>query len=495
MQPEPTPNDADSRLLAELGYRQDLQRRMGRFSNFAVSFSIICILAGGITAFPAALGAGGGLSVGVGWLVGAAFALLVALAMAQIASAYPTAGGLYHWGSLLGNRGFGWATAWFNLVGLVLVCASVNFGVYDPFFKTLVAPLLGLQTDDWGQREQLLFLLAITASQALLNHRFVRFCTRLVDFSGYLILFVTVALIGSLWIWGRGDADGWPDFSRLVTFTNFTGQPGSLWPATDSLLTAFLCGLLLTVYTITGFDASAHTAEETHDATTNVPRGIVSSVVWSGLFGFLMVSTFVLVLPDLGHAVARGSGFFAEMLGALPSPLRVALALGLFAANYLCGLACLLSTSRMVFAFARDGGLPASARLSRVDAREGAPVAAIWSAAVAAIAMTLYGEAFAVLSTACAVFLYVSYVLPIAAGLFAEGRHWRRKGPFHLGPWSRPVAGLATLGGLLLIWVGIQPPNGKVLHLLLGLAAFLGLHWWLLGERQRFRGPPANPGH
>jgi amino acid transporter len=490
METEQARRDADARLLAELGYAQDLHRRMGRFSNFAVSFSIICILAGGITAFPAALGAGGGLSVGVGWLVGAGFALVVALAMAQIASAFPTAGGLYHWASLLGNRGFGWSTAWFNLLGLVLVCASVNFGVYDPFFKTLVAPLLGLDTTDWGPAHQFAFLAVATASQAWLNHRRLRLTMRLVDFSGYLIFTVTLLLIGALWLWGRPDNASAPDFSRLVTFTNFTGSPGSQWPPTDSLLKAFLCGLLLTIYTITGFDASAHTAEETRDAASNVPKGIVASVLWSALFGFALVSTFVLVMPDLARAVSMGSGFFADLLSTLPVPIRAGLGIVLFAANYLCGLACLLSASRMVYAFARDGGLPASGSLSAVEPTHGAPVTAIWCAAVASLAMTLYAKAFAVLSTACAVFLYVSYVMPIAAGLLAEGGKWQRKGPFDLGSWSKSVAGLAILGGATLIWVGIQPPNEKVLTLLLALGGFLALYWWVFGERVRFRGPP-----
>ena len=135
--------DHDAAELKKMGYEQELNRHMGGFSNFAISFSIICILAGGISAFPLALGGAGGASVGIGWLVGAGFATIVALAMAQISSSYPTAGGLYHWGSILGGKGFGWCTAWFNLLGLIFVTASVNFGVYDFFFKGLALPLLG----------------------------------------------------------------------------------------------------------------------------------------------------------------------------------------------------------------------------------------------------------------------------------------------------------------------------------------------------------------
>ena len=118
----------DERQLHSMGYAQELSRRMGGFQNFAISFSIICILAGGITSFPLAISSGGGFEAGIGWLVGGVFAMVVATSLGQIASAYPTAGGLYHWSSILGGRGWGWATAWINMLGLVFVVASVNVG-------------------------------------------------------------------------------------------------------------------------------------------------------------------------------------------------------------------------------------------------------------------------------------------------------------------------------------------------------------------------------
>ncbi len=482
----PEPHDADAKLLQSMGYEQDLHRRMSKFSNFAVSFSIICILAGGITAFPSALGAGGGLSIGLGWLVGAAFATVVALAMAQIASAYPTAGGLYHWGSILGNKGYGWATAWFNLLGLVFVVASVNFGVYDPFFKTLVAPLLGFDTSNWGWAQQTGFIAFFTATQAILNHKAVALTTKLIDISGYLIFIIATVLVISLWVYSTTPID----VSRLFTFTNFTGQEGSMWPASSSGLMVFLSGLLLTIYTITGFDASAHTAEETHNAAENVPKGIVSSVLWSALFGFGLVATFVLVMPDLAEGVKNGLGFFAALLSPLPAGLKAVLGVGIFIVNYLCALAGLMSTSRMLYAFARDGGLPMSDMLKAVEPVQKAPVAAIWATAIASFVATLYGDAFVVLSTACAVFMYISYIMPTAVGFFVEGKSWTKKGPFDLGVWSKPIALLAVIGGLTLIFVGIQPPNQKVLYLIIGLSVFLLLFWFVFGERRRFKGPP-----
>jgi amino acid transporter len=479
-------DNADAQLLQSMGYSQELARRMSGFSNFAVSFSIICILSGGITAFPAALGAGGGLSVGLGWLVGSLFALVVAAAMAQISSAFPTAGGLYHWSSILGGKGYGWATAWFNLIGLVFVMAAVNFGVYDPFFKTFVAPLLGIDASKLGWIHQTGFIALVTLSQAWMNHRGIGIVSKLTDLSGYLIFIIAIVLVGSLLVYSPVTLD----FSRLTTFTNFTGADGSWWPKSGNTLLVFLSGLLLTVYTITGFDASAHTSEETHDAARNVPKGILSSVFWSGVFGWVMVCVFVLVMPNLQQGVKQGADFFGALLNPLPGGLKVVLGLGLFVVNYLCGLAGLTSTSRMMYAFARDGGMPASGWLRQVSATHRTPGPAIWVSAVLIILATLYADAFVVLSTAAAVLLYISYIMPTAAGIFAEGRSWTKKGPYDLKGWSKPIAVLAVIGGATLVFVGVQPPNDKVLYLCLGLSGLLLVFWWVFGVRGRFQGPP-----
>ncbi|MGB7816685.1 MAG: amino acid permease [Methylotenera sp.] len=473
--------DNDAAELKKMGYEQELLRHMSGFSNFAISFSIICILAGGITAFPQALGAGGGASVGIGWLLGALFATIVALAMAQISSSYPTAGGLYHWGSILGGKGYGWCTAWFNLLGLIFVVASVNYGVYDPFFKTLIAPLFGLEIPTT------MFIAGVTAIQAILIYRFPKFTTKITDISGYLIMAIGGLLTLSLLAYNQKGLD----FSRLFTFTNFTGSEGSVWPRTEGMFYPFLSGLLLTVYTITGFDASAHTSEETRDAARAVPKGIVTSVIYSAIFGYVMICTFVLVMPDLAEGVKQGMGFFDALLSSLPTGLRTALGVGIFLVNFLCGLACLTSCSRMMFAFARDGGLPASKFLRKIDPTLKTPVAAVWVSAILAVAATLYGDAFVVLSTGCAVFLYISYVMPTAAGIFAEGKTWKHKGPFNLGGLSKIIASLAVIGGGFLVFVGIQPPNEKVLYLTLAMLAVMAIFWFVFGEKKRFKGPPA----
>jgi amino acid transporter len=158
--------------------------------------------------------------------------------------------------------------------------------------------------------------------------------------------------------------------------------------------------------------------------------------------------------------------------------------------NYLCALAGLTSTSRMMFAFARDGGLPFSAALRKVSPTHRTPVNAIWWGAILSIIATLYGDAFVVLATGCAVFLYISYVMAIAAGLRSEiSGAWVKKGPFDLGGLSKLVAVLAIIGCALLIYVGVQPPNEKVGYLIVGLTAALIVVWFVPGRRQ-FDGPP-----
>jgi amino acid transporter len=189
--------EEDAKALHSMGYAQELGRRMSGFQNFAISFSLICILAGGITAFPNAFSAGGAFSASIGWLVGGLFSVIVASSMAQIASAYPTAGGLYHWSSILGGRWWGWATAWLNLVALILVTASVDVGVYLLFRDMALNGILGIDVSGWTATDfghgfsldmrQVVAVILIMVSQALFNHLGIRVTTLLTDFSGYLI--------------------------------------------------------------------------------------------------------------------------------------------------------------------------------------------------------------------------------------------------------------------------------------------------------------------
>ncbi len=474
------PHAEQAHELERLGYAQELLRRMGGFSNFAISFSIICILAGGLTSFQLGLCSVGGAAIGIGWPVSAAFSMLVALGMAQIASAFPTAGGLYHWASILGSRGWGWLTAWLNLLGLVTVLAAINVGTY--LFLTGWLGIDEAQSARW----QLLGVVLITGTQALFNHLGIRLTAILTDLSGYLIFAVCLLLTGAVLF----HAPHW-EFARLWQFTNYSGDAGGeVWPQTDSLTYLFLLGLLLPAYTITGFDASAHTAEETTDAPLNVPKGMVSSVLWSGLFGYLMLSALVVSAPNLDAAAASGGrAFFTIFEGLVQGPLQIVIYAGISLCQYLCGLAALTSTSRMTYAFARDGGLPFSSTLRQVHPKFRTPVPAVWVSALLTVAFTVYADVYSTITSVCVIFLYISYLLPVALGVWAHGRRWTRMGPWDLGRAFKPIAATSSLLCGVLLYLTVQPPNEKALTFTAGSLILAGAVWFG-GERRRFQGPP-----
>lgn len=478
----PSHHDEDLKVLHSMGYAQELARNMKGFQNFAISFSIICILSGGINSLGQGISGVGGAAIGIGWLLGCAVSFVFALGMAQIGSAYPTAGGLYHWGSILGGRGYGWLTAWLNLLGLVTVLGAINVGTYN-FFLGAFGATLGLE-GSFGL--QAAFVIGITAIQAIVNHVGIRATAKLTDLSGYLIFAVALVLTLSLLAY----APSW-DFSRLWTFKNYSGPAGGdVWPATDSMLLLFGLGLLLPIYTITGFDASAHTAEETQDASRAVPKGIVTSVLWSALFGYLMLVAFVLAIPDMDKAAASGWGvFFTTLDAVLPGGLKQTLYIGIFISQFICGLATVTSASRMIFAFARDGGLPASATLKRVHAGFRTPVAAIWTAAIISILFTLYTPAYTTIVSVTVIFLFLSYGMPIIAGFFAYGSRWTKMGPWDMGPAFRIVAVLVALSVALIFYLGVQPPNDAALKITLAFLALTAVVWFGF-ERRRFKGPP-----
>jgi len=172
----------------------------------------------------------------------------------------------------------------------------------------------------------------------------------------------------------------------------------------------------------------------------------------------------------------------------LPGWLAWVLLAGIVLTQYFCGLAALTSASRMTYAFARDGGLPGSAYLGSVSLRTKTPCLSIWASAVAAALFTILVP-YTTIAAICVIFLYISYVLPVAAGFFAWGRTWTRMGPWHLGRWYRPLALVSVLGCGFLIVIGMQPPNQQAVWIV-GTTLALLLAIWFGIERKRFRGPP-----
>ncbi len=483
----------DLKVLHGMGYAQELSRSMSKFSNFAISFSIICILSGGINSFAQAISSVGGAGAGIGWIVGCILSGMFALAMAQIASAFPTAGGLYHWASILGNRFWGWLTAWLNLLGLITVLGAINIGTAY-FFAGTFGGMFGFTGTDM---QVVVFVAAITIIQAVFNHIGIKATTFLTDISGYLIFATTAVLVVACLYFAPAI-----DISRLWTFTNYSGEAGgNVFPQSGNMGYLFLLCLLLPVYTITGYDASAHTSEETKNAAVSVPKGIVNAVFWSSLVGWIMICAITLAIPDLPTAASQGfMMFFNTMDAILPASIKLVLYVGILIAQLICGLATVTSASRMLFAFSRDDGMPfGSKALATVSPKFRTPVTAIWTATVLCILYVLLamsikvGEMsiYVIVVNSTLVFLFLSFTVPLVAGLFAYGTaKWPNPGPWAMSAGLyKLVTVLAVVGMGVILFIAVAPPNERVFYIILGFIV-LALILWFAVENRRFEGPP-----
>jgi amino acid transporter len=528
----------DEKVLHSMGYAQELSRRMGTFQSFAISFSIICIISGGLASFPIAMSTVGPWTATICWILGGLFAMVVAASLGQIASAYPTAGSLYHWSSILGGKFWGWLTAWTNLLGLLFVIPAVNVILYTFIRDLFFSGMLGWDVSTWTNTTMFLWVAAITIAQCALNHFGIRLTTMLTDFSGYLIFAITIILTILLFTHVQSF-----DFGKAFAFVNKTGAAGGGVAPEHGIIIAILMGFLYPLFTITGFDASAHTSEETRDAQNTVHKGMLTSVFWSLVFGFVMALGMVLALPSVYTALAAdpaqkvlspevmaqlaaipggpapadmavlGWGAFATLFNVLimPSFLGKVCAIGIIVANFFCALSGLTSTSRMVYAFARDGGLPSG--LAKVNAAYRTPVPAIWVTGIVTfllVVITTPLNAFAALSTGCAMYLYMSYGMPVIAGLLAEGKTWTKFGNFRLGGLSKLFAVIVLLGTIGIIIGGhafvpsvaavaadpaANPPvagSSFVPGLWIYTLIFYGILAviWFAFEGKRFQGPP-----
>lgn len=466
--------DADARALARLGYKQVLLRRMGGFSNFAISFSIISVLTGALTLYGHGLRFGGPFVMAVGWPLVSLMTTFVALSLAELSSAFPTAGALYHWSSILGGRLWGFLTAWLNTVGQFAITAGIDYGLAE-----MLSAALGLPE---GRGTVLAIYAAVLVSHGLFNHVGVRAIDLLSRVSAWVHVLGVVAIVAAL----AAFAPLRPAGFLLLRETRAADPAGVPYPYAY----AFLIGLLQAQWTFTGYDASAHVTEETRDPARNAPRGTLLSVALSAVFGYALILALTLAIPDLDAAHASSSPVLTILGGALPAPVARALTWTILCAIWFCGLASVTSNSRMLFAFARDGGLPASHLLARVSPRFRSPHVAVWVSVGFAFLVAVWSGAYAAMTALSVLALYASYAMPIAAYLRARLRGAPAlAGPFRLARASAPVAAIALLWVAFITVLFVLPPNELAGLTFAGALVFVGLDW-VLRARRGFAGPP-----
>ncbi|OLE22115.1 MAG: amino acid permease [Actinobacteria bacterium 13_1_20CM_3_71_11] len=487
----PTPSaTSDEQLLAQLGYRQELRRKLSGFSNFAVSFSIISILAGAITSYGIAMVAGGPLSITLGWLFVGGMVTLVALAMAEVCSAYPTAGALYWWAAALARRNkpaWAWFVGWFNFLGEVAVTAAIDFGAATTTmaFLSLTTGLTVTAANTFGT------FLVIIVLHGLLNTFGVNLVKILSDVSAWWHLVGVAVIVGVLAIV--------PDHHKPIGQVFFEVRNATGFGFAGAAVYAVLLGLLMAQYTYTGYDASAHVAEETHDAAVSAPRGIVSSVVVSVVAGFFLLFAITWAIQD--YAAESGTA-----LGLPPAQIFIDAAgrrLGEFlllicvVAQFFCGMASVTANSRMSYAFSRDGALPGSRIWRRVNPRTGTPTNSVWLCVVCStilVVPSLWNTTAYLAATSIAVIgLYIAYVAPVFLRLRNPDF---RPGPWHLGRWS-PLIGWTAIGWVVLITVLFVLPSASPItwknfnYTIVAVGVVVLAAWltWILSARTWFTGP------
>ena len=475
----------DTEQLHKLGYAQELRRGMKTFSNFAVSFTIISILSGCLTLFGFAMNVGGPAVMTLGWLFVGFFVTLVALGMAEVASSYPTAGGLYYWAAKLAPESgrsaakWSWFVGWFNLVGQVAVTAGIDFGL--ALFTT-----------------------------AFLNLAFAITVTPTVTIAVYGVMLILHALLNTFGI-------------RLVTLLN---DVSVWWHIAGVSIIVVVCVFLNqhtrtdlgTVFTTTvnntGYDASAHMSEETHNADTSAPRGIVWSVVISVIFGFiLLVAMNVGITPEkvftgtdgtmvdgYTHALQSPTGVppVQIWIDAVGQSLGMFVLLVVIGAQFFCGMSSVTANSRMIYAFSRDGAVPASAFWHKINHRTRTPTNSIWLAAIGAFILGLpylYSPvAYFAITSIAVIGLYVAYIAPVFLRLLAGKRF--EEGPWTLGRWSKPIGIVATIWVVFIFILFMLPQafpitiqsfnyTPVVFLVVLGGASI----WYAVSAKNWFKGP------
>jgi amino acid transporter len=442
---EPHELNEDEQHLAKLGYRQDLNRSWSGFSNFAISFSIISILAGCFTNYGAGFNNGGPISISWSWPILGVFILIIGFTMSELVSAYPTSGGIYWWASKLGGPKAGFFTGWLNLIGLIAVTAGVAYGCAT-FIDLTISTYSSSYAGNYSLTRVFVIFVIVLALAAVLN-----------IFSSHLM-----AVMNNVSVWWHvvGASaivlilllvpDQHQSFSYVFTerFNNSGFHNGST-SALGFWFAIIPFGFLLTQYTITGFDASAHLSEETSSAAKAAAKGIWRSIFYSVLGGYVLLLCVTFAIPNAAdgspdNAGVGGGGvayIFVQSMGSHWATLVLFISAS---AQFFCATSCMTSASRMTFAFSRDGAIPGSTRWQALNAKR-VPVNAVLLVAVVAAIVTLPAlikvnigtadapllipVAFYAVTSIAVIGLYLAFAIPIYL-------RWRHGENFDVGSWN-----------------------------------------------------------
>jgi amino acid transporter len=467
--------DEDERRLAELGYKQELHRSWSGFSNFAISFSIISILAGCFTTFFDGWNGGGPAAIAWGWPILASLVLCIGVCLAELVSAYPTSGGIYWWASKLGGVKAGFYTGWLNLIGLVAITASVAYGCATFFDLTL--GFFDSSYHSGSLNKIFAYFLVILALAAVVNIFSSHLLAVINNVSVWWHVFGAAAIVLVLIVVPHHHASVKSVFTHTVNNTGFFGgKTGGF----GMLFVILPVGALLTQYTITGYDASAHLSEETKSAANSAARGIWQSIFYSAIGGWILLMAFLFAVQNEGNVTKGGGGVSVIFSQALTQHWGGTILLVSTLGQFFCTMACFTSTTRMLFAFSRDGAVPGHQYWSRLTDRA-VPLYGVIATGVVAVVLTLPAlikvdvggvptpVAFNAIVSIGVIGLYWCFAIPIWQRLKMGDRFVR--GDWNLGSKYKVIATLALIDIVITTVSAFMPTSN------LGAPWFNGFGW------------------
>ncbi|KAI9059858.1 amino acid transporter, partial [Trametes sanguinea] len=491
------PSDVDEAELARMGYKQELHRDLTLLQNFGVSFSIISVITGIPSLFLYGLNTGGPAVMTWGFVVVAFFTMMVGLAMGEVCSAHPTSGGPYFWAAMLSepkNAPFAsWVTGWFNLLGQVAVTAGIGYGCAN-FISTLAT----FHTDFVPEPRITIGIYAgVLICQALINTFGVHLLKYINNVSIWWHAVGTTAVVIAILA-----AAPTHQSAKFVfqTFIDNTGVDGVGWSERASPAYVVVVGILMAQYTLTGFDGSAQMTEETRNAAMSGSIGIVMAIGVSAILGWFLILGLLFSIQDLDATVNSPTGqpvaqIFLDTVGEKGAIVLMVIVIG---AMFFCGTFSLTSNSRMMYAFARDGGIPGHKFFHKVSRDTKSPIRTVWLACTLSFILALpslgSSVAFSAVTSIATIGLYISYAIPIALRVVYRNRFER--GPFHLGPFSYPVAIISCVWiafiSIAFILPQANPVDSQTLNytiVAVGIVLAYCMGFWVLSARKWFKGP------
>ncbi|KAJ5808576.1 hypothetical protein N7474_009845 [Penicillium riverlandense] len=499
--PMATIRDDDELLLARIGYKQELRREFSKWSTVSYAISILGVLGSVPATFGSPLAAGGPATAVWCWLIGSCMAMCIGSSVAELVSAYPTAGGMYFVTKHVVPADqvpiFSWIQGWCNLLGqtagvssvaytisqMLLACVSMNSDLVDGKYSYTPTAL-----------ETVLVSIGLLCIIGIICSLTTKTLHRIILWFAPINMTATVCIcIALLYLTPDKQPASW-------VFTHFTD--GSGW---GSKVFSFFLGFLSVAWTMTDYDGTTHMSEETHDAAIRGPVAIQTAVLVSGVFGWLLTVSMCFCLTDFESILKSPTGLPAAQIFLNAGGKRGGTAMWAFAilVQFFTGCSAMLADTRMAYAFARDEALPFSKFISKVNPMTHTPVNAVWFVVFFSVALNCI--AIGSTQTATAIFsvtapaLDISYVSVILAHQIYKTKVKFIEGPFTLKKWGTPINYVAIVWVMFISTILFFPSQIPVttanMNYAVCVAAFIAafaLIWWWLTARGNYTGPQTN---